>query len=124
MIALYCLLDIVFYNYTNLYTQIFLLTFLEKENKRFFSLFFALIIDYLFVCKGKFFLVFLILFLLNRYLRLNHYKLSSHFLRFFILYVLYQILIFGITRSFYWNLFGFLLNLIFVGFSYKNAPNS
>lgn len=124
MIALYFLLDVVFYNYTGWATQIFLLTFLEKENKKVFTLLFAFIIDYLLFYKGKFFLLFLILYFVNKQVRLSYYRWSSSFLRFLLLFFIYQLVIVGITKNLYISPFGFLINLIFVAFSYKNAPNS
>ncbi len=124
MIFLYFLLDVVFYNYTSWQTHLFLLAFLEKKSKTKTLLLFAFIIDYLLSYQGKFFLPFLLLWFLNQSLKISYEQWTSHYLRFFLLYGIYQTLTFLLFHILTIQAKGLLLTLLFVGFSYKKAFRS
>jgi len=121
MIFLYFLLDLTFYNYTAWKTHFFLLTFLEKKKNDKITFFLALLIDYLLTYKGKFFLSFLFLFLINSQIKISYESWTSNYSRFFLLFVLYQVFTYLLYHKIAIDPVGFLLTLIFVGFGYKKA---
>lgn len=124
MIFLYFLLDVAFYNYTAWSTHIFLITFLEKKKKNLASFFLALLIDYLLAYKGKFFLIFLVLYILNRELKISYDKWTSVFFRFFLLFVSYHFLTLLLFHQIVFDPIGLGITILFVGFSYKNSFRS
>lgn len=121
MIFLYFLLDLTFYNYTAWKTHFFLLTFLEKKKNDKITFFLVLLIDYLLTYNGKFFLSFFFLFLINRQIKISYESWTSNYSRFFLLFVLYQVFTYLLYHKIAIDPVGFLLTLIFVGFSYKKA---
>lgn len=121
MIFLYFLLDLTFYNYTAWKTHFFLLTFLEKKKNDKITFFLVLLIDYLLTYKGKFFLSFFFLFLINRQIKISYENWTSNYSRFFLLFVLYQVFTYLLYHKITIDPVGFLLTLIFVGFGYKKA---
>lgn len=121
MIFLYFLLDLTFYNYTAWKTHFFLLTFLEKKKNDKITFFLILLIDYLLTYKGKFFLSFFFLFLINRQIKISYESWTSNYSRFFLLFVLYQVFTHLLYHKIAIDPVGFLLTLIFVGFGYKKA---
>lgn len=124
MILLYFLLDLCFYNFTALKTNLILLSLLDKDNNKYFYFFISLIIDYLLQGKGKLFLILAILFFLNKYIKGSYNQSIKIIGRFLILFLFFQMLTLIFFKHWTFNLPGFLLNIIFALFGYKNTSIS
>lgn len=119
MTFLYFVLDICLYNYTMLKTDFLVHSLLDKKENKYFYFFSILFIDFLLVTKGRLFLIYTILFILNKKIKLSYQNITSIFLRFFILYLIYKIGILLLFQKFIFDIYGFLFNLVIIFISYK-----
>ena len=119
MTFLYFIFDVCLYNYTMLKTDFLVHSLLDKKENKYIYFFSILFIDFLLMTKGQFFLIYTILFFLNKKIKISYQNITSLFLRFFILYIIYKIGVFLLFQKFVFDILGFLFNLIIIFVSYK-----
>lgn len=119
MTFLYFLVDVCFYNYTGFKTDILLHALLDKKENKWVYFGSILFIDFLLLLRGKFFLLYTILYLLNQKIKGSYERIESIYLRFFILYVLYKLLVFFLFHTFVFEIFGFFINLLLIFITHK-----
>lgn len=122
----YLFLDFIFYNYTQIKSCFFLLIFLEKKNNPFLYNFLIIVLyDFLALhTNGIFILIIFLIYLINKKVKWSYYDLIFIILRFFLLYFLYQILIYLFLSKFTFNIYGFVLTLFCLIISAKLKNNS
>ncbi len=119
MTFFYFILDVCFYNYTGFKTDILLHSLLEKKEKKWVYFFSIFLIDFLLLARGRFFLLYSILYLLNRKIKGSFYRIGSIYMRFFILYIFYKLFVFLFFHTFVFEIFGFFLNLLLIFIMHK-----
>ncbi len=124
MIFLYFLLDIAFYNYTSCQTALFLLAILEKWENKYIPILASIFFDYLLHMRGRFALIFIMLYLLNKYLKVTKNTIAKRIFQFSILLFFYTLVVFLMYHKWTWNLSGLLVTFFFVVFSYKKKSIS
>lgn len=119
MTFLYFVFDVCLYNYTMLKTDFLVHSLLDKKENKYFYFASILFIDFLLMTKGKLFLIYSFLFLLNKKIKISYQNVTSLFIRFFLLYLIYKIGVFLLFQKFIFDIYGFLFNLIILFVSYK-----
>lgn len=119
MTFLYFVLDTCFYNYTFFKTDFLLHTLLEKKHTKIFYFLSILAIDILLFTKGKIFLLYTILYFLNKKIKFSYQNIHGIFFRFFFLYFFYKIGIFLLFQNFNFDIFGFLISLLVLFICHK-----
>lgn len=123
MTFLILLLDICFYNFTPLKTNLFLLMLLNKKEKFLPYLFVGVILEIFLKTYGRFFIIWLLLYFLNQKIKICP-SFFEVFIRFLQLYIIYLILVYFLFGKFVFQISGLLVNLLFVTISYKNEKKS
>ena len=119
MTFLYFIFDVCLYNYTMLKTDFLVHSLLDKKENKYIYFFSILFIDFLLLAKGRLFLIYSILFFLNKRIKLTSQNITSLFIRFFLLYIIYKIGVLLLFQKFVFDIYGFLFNLIIIFISYK-----
>lgn len=119
MTFLYFVVDICFYNYTSFKTDIILHALLEKKKNKFLFFLSLLFIDFLLQTYGRFFLLYTILYFINKRIKCSLETLLGVFSRFLLLYLLYKIGVFLLFWKFVFEPFGFFINLLLLGIMHK-----
>ncbi len=112
MTFLYFLLDVCFYNYTFIKTDFLLHALLEKKESKFMYFISIMTIDFLLLVKGKLFLLFLILYGINKILKLSYQNIKEVFLRFCLLYLIYKLGVYVLFKTFVFDCLGFAINFL------------
>ncbi len=112
MTFLYFLLDVCFYNYTSIKTDFLLHALLEKKERKFMYFISIMAIDFLLLAKGKLFLLFMILYGINKILKLSYQNIKEVFLRFFLFYLIYKLGVYILFKTFVFDYFGFAINFL------------
>ncbi len=118
MIFLYFILDVCIYNYTNFQTNILMLSFFEPKLKIPYFLT-ILFIDYLLLSKGKIFIIYSILYFINKKIKLNNFGNSNLFIKFIILNSIYICLTLILFQKAIFNIGGIIINFIILFICYK-----
>lgn len=113
MTIIYFLIDICFYNYTSINTNLILLSLLNKKEK-IYSLFLIILIDILLNLQGHYFFISLILYFFNQKIKLSYINIKDLILRYFINYTLYLILVLIIFHTWNFQILGILIDLLFI----------
>lgn len=119
MSILYFILDTCFYNYTFFKTDFLLHTLLEKKTTKIFYFLSILAIDLLLLARGRIFLLYTILYFLNKRIKLSYQNIRTIFLRFFLLYFVYKIGVFLLFQNFTFDIFGFFISLLVLYICHK-----
>ncbi len=119
MTFLYFILDVCFYNFTSFKTDILLSSLLEKKINVIVYVISILFIDLLLLAHGKLFLLYTILFLISRKIKCSYQNMGSIYKRFLILYIFYKIGVFFLFKTFVFEIFGFLINLLLIFLTHK-----
>lgn len=119
MTFLYFVLDVCFYNFTSIKTDFLLQIFFERKENKFFYYGSLIFIDWLLLANGKFFLLYVLLSILNKKIKLSYQDIQFLFLRFFLLYVFYKIGIFLLFQQFIFDWLGFIFNLLLLFLLHK-----
>lgn len=69
-------------------------------------------IDFLLLVKGKLFLLFLILYGINKILKLSYQNIKEVFLRFCLLYLIYKLGVYVLFKTFVFDCLGFAINFL------------
>lgn len=120
MTILYFILDICFYNFTSFKTHLLLLSFLEKKKENLFHFLEFLFIEIILQTHGKLLFILILLFFFNKKLKIPNTSVFAYTKRFFLLFLLYQILTFLFFQKFVFSLSGIMISLFFLIISYKN----
>ena len=120
MTFLFFLLDVTFYNLTPFKTDFLLHIFSEKkENKALFFLT-LLWIDFVLKANLKFFILYFLLFWLNRFFKLPDTHLSYTIKRFILNYIFYKIGVLVLFHTFFLDFWGFFITFLFLIISHKS----
>ncbi len=119
MTLLWFLLDVMFYNYTPLKTELILLCFLDKKESKIIRFFSFFLIDFLLLAKGRLLLTYLILYGFNSFFKCSYQNFFGLVKRFFLLSLFYKILIFFFFYKFVFSILGFLITFLFLFIGYK-----
>lgn len=119
MTLLYFFLDVCVYNYTSFRTDFLLHALLEKRENKLFYFGSILWIDWLLVAQGKLFLLYAILYGINKKIKLSYQEIKFVFWRFLIVYILYKIGIFLLFHQFVFDCIGFFFNLVLLFLLHK-----
>lgn len=121
MIFLYFVLDVCFYNFTSFKTDILLHSLLDKNKHTWVYFVTMLFIDFLLLAHGKFFLLYTILFFINKKIKYSYQSIGSLYKRFLFLYFLYKIVVFLLFSTFGFEVFGFGINLLILFVTHKKS---
>ena len=119
MTFLYFLVDVCFYNFTSFKTDILLHSLLDKKESIWVYFVSILLIDFLLLSYGKFFLLYAILFFINCRIKYSYQNIGSIYKRFFFLYLFYKIGVYLLFHTFVFEIFGFIINLLLIFIMHK-----
>lgn len=119
MTFLYFVVDVCFYNYTSFKTDFLLHALLEKKKNIWIYFGSILFIDFLLLAHGKLFLLYALLYFLNRRMKGSRENLKSVLARFLILYILYKMGVFFLFHTFAFEIFGFLITILVLCITHK-----
>ncbi len=119
MIFLYGILDICIYNYTNMYSSIFLISFLKIKQLKLivsFSIFFDLLI-----LHTKFIFLFIncLVYFIATKIKGKESSINHYIFSYLIILLVYSIIAYLIYRNIIFNLPGLLVTIFFLVLSYK-----